>query len=91
MWPRWGPDGSTLLACGFDGTIYEYDVNGAGDTFRVGNSREIANGPSPSADGLAYDLHPDGSRVLIAGQDPTTRGEVSLLHLVTDWQKTLAR
>jgi serine/threonine protein kinase len=91
VWPRWGPDGSTLLACGFDGTIYEYDVNGAGDTFRVGSSREIGIGPGPSGEGLAYDLHPDGRRILIAGQDPTTRGEISLLHLVTDWQQTLAR
>jgi Tol biopolymer transport system component/tRNA A-37 threonylcarbamoyl transferase component Bud32 len=91
VWPRWNPDGTALLCAGFDGTVYEYDVDGTGDTFRIGNSREVAHGPQPSADGLPFDLHPGGTRILAAGQDPAARGEISLLHLVTDWQKTLAR
>ncbi|MDX2474635.1 MAG: protein kinase [Candidatus Krumholzibacteria bacterium] len=90
-YPKWNADGTELWTSGFDGSLIVYAVNGTGQTFRVGQARTVAPVSTPAGDGSFYDLHPDGIRVLQTGFDPAYHAEVSYLHLVTDWQRGLAR
>ena len=91
VYPKWNGDGTQLWHSRFNGDLYVHAVNGAGQTFRVGNAAQALTVYSPAASGCFYDLHPDGSRVLQTGPDPAFRAEVSHLHLVTDWKRGLAR
>ncbi len=90
-YPKWNADGTELWTSAFNGDLIVYSVDGTGQTFRVGQARTVAPVSSPAGDGAFYDLHPDGVRVLQTGFDPAYRAEVSYLHLVTDWQRGLAR
>jgi Tol biopolymer transport system component len=91
VWPQWSPDGSELLVSNFNGSILAYDVQTRGESFHVGSSRQVATAEAPSADGAVYSIHPDGERILRAGPDPTSQSFVSMIHLVTDWRRGLAR
>lgn len=91
VYPKWGPDGSELWVTPFDGRLRIYAVDGSGDTFRIGSHRKGPDLPAPDATGAYYDLHPDGKRLLQTGTDPAFRGEVSFVHLVTDWRRGLVQ
>jgi Tol biopolymer transport system component len=91
VYPKWNRDGTELWVVRFSGDLHAYDVDGAGQTFRVGKSRRTLKIASPEASGSFYDLHPDGKRILQTGADPSFRSEVSYLHLVTDWKRGLVQ
>jgi len=91
VWPAWSEDGSKLYCVTFDGALFEYDVDGSGETFNIGASRQVARTLVPSSEGIPYALHPDGDRVLQGGEDVGAESSISLLHMVTDWQRGLAR
>jgi Tol biopolymer transport system component len=91
VYPRWAAGGRELWVSPFDGKLRVYAVDGSGDTFRIGSHRRGAEVPGPDITGSYYDLHPDGRRLLQTGTDPTFRGEVSLVHLVTDWRRGLVQ
>ena len=86
-----GASGNELWVSTFNGQLVSYEVDGSGDTFRVGPSRNRAMVSPPDGEGSHYDLHPDGERLLQGGVDPEFRAEVSFLHLVTDWKRGLMR
>ena len=90
-YPEWNEDGTELWASSFNGTLLAYEVDGTGETFRVGGFTEMAVVTSPDGTGNHYDLHPDGERLVQAGPDPDFQRLVSHLHLVTDWKRGLMR
>jgi len=90
-YPKWNGDGTELWVSKFNGDLRVYAVNGTGQTFRVGNFTQTLTVSDPGGTGCFYDLHPDGNRILQTGADPEFRSKVSHLHLVTDWQRGLAR
>jgi serine/threonine-protein kinase len=90
-YPKWGPDGTKLWVSKFNGDLRAYEVDGSGQTFRVGKYTQPVTVSNPDGTGCFYDLHPDGERILQTGADPNFRSEVSHLHLVTDWRRGLAR
>ena len=73
----------------FSGDLRTYEVDGSGETFRVGAFSQSLKVTPPDQTGSFYCLHPDGQRILQTGIDPAFRAEVSYLHLVTDWQRGL--
>ena len=91
LYPRWSPDGERILAADFNGDLKVYDVDGTGPSFRVGAHRVVAEVGVPLRSGNAFDLHPDGQRVLQAVAVESENGRESLLELVTDWQRALVR
>ena len=91
VYPKWSADGKRLFVSLFSGQLRSYDVDGSGQTFRIGNGTPSITLTSPDASGSYYSLHPDGKRILQSGTDPTFRAEVSYLHLVTDWRRGLAQ
>jgi hypothetical protein len=91
VYPRWSHDGTELWVTRFSGDLRVYDVDGSGDTFRIGSFEDRATVPSPDATGCYYDLHPDGERIIQSSPDPAFRAEVSYLHLVTDWRRGLVQ
>jgi Tol biopolymer transport system component len=90
-YPKWNHDGSELWVSRFSGDLRSYEVDGSGNTFRIGNFTDRAQTPSLGADGCHYDLHPDGQRLIMAGPDPAFRAEVSYLHIVTNWKRGLVQ
>ena len=90
-YPLWNTEGTELWVGKFNGDLVVYSVDGSGQTFRVGSSRQTLTITSMDGDGNNYDLHPDGLRILQAGIDPAFRSKVSYLHLVTDWQRGLVQ
>ena len=91
VYPRWNHDGTELWVSPFGETLRAYEVDGSGQTFRVGTFRQTLTITAPDATGNYYGLHPDGLRILQSGTDPAFRAEVSFLHLVTDWQRGLVQ
>jgi Tol biopolymer transport system component len=91
VYPRWSPDGRTLYVQTFSGELLAFEVDGSGQTFRVGGSRRSLTVNAPDGSGSFYDVHPDGQRVLGTGPDPAFKAEVSYLHLVTDWRRGLVQ
>ncbi len=91
VYPKWAASGRELWVSPFDGKLRVYAVDGSGDTFRIGSHRRGGDVPGPDITGSYYDLHPDGKRLLQTGPDPTFRGEVSYVHLVTDWRRGLVQ
>ncbi len=91
VYPKWSPDGKELWVSRFSGELRVYEVDGSGDTFRVGNFRRSLTVTPPDGTGSYYDLHPDGKRIVQTGADPQFRSEVSYLHLVTDWKRGLVQ
>jgi Tol biopolymer transport system component len=91
VYPQWKSDGSELLVSNFNGSVTAFEVDIHGDSFHVGNSEQVGVTESPSSAGVAFSIHPDGRRILRAGADPTSQAEVSLIHLVSDWEQALAR
>ncbi|MEZ4387163.1 MAG: protein kinase [Candidatus Krumholzibacteriia bacterium] len=89
VYPKWSRDGTRLWVSRFSGELRSYEVDGSGQTFKVGPHRSEVTVASPEASGCFYDLHPDGLHLLQTGTDPSFRAEVSYLHLVTDWRRGL--
>ncbi len=91
VYPHWSHDGRSLFVSRFSGELRVYEVDGSGDTFRIGKFRKSVVVSPPDGTGCYYDLHPDGQRLLQTGADPAVRSEISYLHLVTDWRRGLAK
>jgi Tol biopolymer transport system component len=91
VYPKWSADGKQLWVVPFNGELRIYDVDGSGQTFRIGTYHVGPKVASPGGDGCFYDLHPDGQRLLQSGVDPAFRAQVSYLHLVTDWKRGLVQ
>jgi Tol biopolymer transport system component len=91
VYPRWNREGTELWVSRFNGELRVYEVDGTGDTFRVGAYRAGPTVSPPDGTGRYYDLHPDGKRILHTGVDPTYRAEVSFIRLVTDWKRGLVQ
>ena len=79
----WLPGGRTILYATLDRRLVRVDVDGSGESFRVGEEKTVFGGHTiPGLGGPA----PDGKRVLLA----VPQGGSSLeLHLVTHWQSLL--
>jgi len=91
VWPTWADEGATLYATRFDGTLLATSVDGNGDTFRVGASREGVRSAVPSGDGPSYSLAPDGGAVYQSAPESDGDSSISPIHLVTDWRRGLMR
>jgi Tol biopolymer transport system component len=91
VFPHWTPDGEHLWVSNFNGDLRVYEVDGSGDTFRVGSYRPSVTVTPPDATGCYYDLHPDGLRLLTSGNEATFSADISYLHLVTDWRRALVQ
>jgi serine/threonine protein kinase/Tol biopolymer transport system component len=90
VYPFWSPDGSSLLYLEFSGEVTRVPVDGSGATFRAGAPQEFARVNPPNAGGIHVSLHPDGERLLHVGGE-SAADETGYLHLVTDWQRGLAK
>ena len=91
VWPAWADDGTAIYAVGFDGTLHVTTVDGSGDTFRVGPSKQEIRSVVPSGEGPSFSLHPDGNFVYQSGPEFEQDSSMSPLHLVTDWRRGLMR
>ena len=91
VYPKWSPDGKELWVNAFNGTIKAFAVDGSGNTFQVGDEREVASCESPSNLGVAFDIYPDGKSILQAGRDQSKKQEAPFLHLVTNWKRGLVQ
>ena len=85
-WPRWGRDGKELLYLAPDDTLTVATVAGGASGFAVGAVRPMfATHPRPFArlDAYAYDVSPDGQRILI---NTLVEAKTSLaITLVVNW------
>ncbi len=91
VYPQWSPDGTKLWVIRFSGDLRAYEVDGSGQTFRIGQYTQTLRVEQPDDSGRNYDLAPDGKRLLHSGTDQAFRAEVSYLHLVTDWRRGLVQ
>lgn len=91
VYPVWKGDGTRLWTSTFNGDLGVFEVDGSGDTFRVGGVTRVATSFSADATGSYYDLEPGARRILSSGTDPSFRNEISFLHLVTDWRRGLVQ
>ena len=81
--PRWARGGRSIFYRRADNTTFaEVEVDGAGASFRVGKTRELALRAYQNWGSLSYDVSPDGRRLVVAspGGDST-----STMALVSDW------
>jgi serine/threonine protein kinase len=92
VWPQWQPDGSRLFVHAYGAKVVAYDVETGGSSFEFGSPVELMAVDELTPGGVPFDIHPDGNRIVHAGPDPgQARDGVSPIHLVTDWQRALAR
>ena len=92
IWPQWQPDGRRLFVQSYGGRMVAYDVETGGSSFRFGTPRDLMVSGELNSDGVPFDIHPDGKRVVYAGPDPSVSQEqVSPIHFVTDWRRILVR
>nr|MEE4266438.1 protein kinase [Candidatus Krumholzibacteria bacterium] len=77
VYPNWNSTGTELFVSRFNGDLRSFEVDGSGETFRVGKFRTLVNVDPPTEEGRNYDLHPDDTRILQAGIDPAFRAKVS--------------
>jgi eukaryotic-like serine/threonine-protein kinase len=91
VYPQWNAEGTRLYVSTFGQDILAYEVDTRGESLRVGGFTRAAISEPPNSLGVAYSLHPDGKRIVRSTLDAGGRGEVSLLHLVTDWRRGLGQ
>jgi hypothetical protein len=72
--------------------VVAFDVTTGGDSFRFGVPQELMTVDAIDSNGIPFDVHPDGKRIVHAGPDPKSNlDDISPIHLVTDWRRALAR
>ncbi len=92
FWPQWQADGTRLFVSNARDQVVVFDVDGTGETFRFGTEQQLMDTDNISGDGIPYAIHPDGTRLVHAGPDPSVAlQEYSPIHVVTDWRRGLAR
>jgi serine/threonine protein kinase/Tol biopolymer transport system component len=80
---HWLPGGRAILYTTLDERLVRVDVDGSGESLRVGEGKTIFGGRAiPGAGAIA----PDGKRLLVAVPQG---GSALKLHLVTDWRSLL--
>jgi Tol biopolymer transport system component len=61
--PRWGRDGKEIFYLSPEGQLMATEVRISGETVEVGATRSLFGG-IPTGNGYAYDISPDGQRIL---------------------------
>ena len=88
-WPRWSRDGSEIFYLSADGMLKATEVDGSGDTFRVGVTEELFE-LGAFDDGYDFDVTADGQRFLIVKRaTPEESGSERPVTLVLNWQNDL--
>jgi Tol biopolymer transport system component len=87
-YPRWRRDGREIFYVGSDATLMAAEVTAVGASFRVGTVRPLfkmaVGGPR-----YAYDVSPDGQRVLVNTIVETT--STAPITVVVNWPATMRR
>jgi len=91
VYPHWSADGTRILAQTLPGTVVAYEVDGTGETFRVGSSEVLVQAEASGPEGCTWSPHPDGVRLLEATTGDPDASRVSMVQLVTDWPQVLGR
>ncbi len=90
-WPRWKRDGSEIFYLTAAGTVMATQVDGSGDTFRVGATEELFE-LGPYNDGFDYDVTADGQRFLVIKQaEQNEQRNQQPMALVLNWQNDLRK
>ena len=88
-WPRWSRDGTEIFYLTSDGMLMATEVDGSGDTFRVGATEKLFE-LGPFDDGYDFDVAADGQRFLIVKKAETQAKEsLQPMTLVLNWQDDL--
>ena len=88
--PRWSPDGKTIYYLGSDGKVHAVEITAAGSSFRPGADRALFDIDFARFIGSDWDLHPDGSFVVLTG-DEAAEADGTLPVLVFNWFEELNR
>jgi Tol biopolymer transport system component len=92
VWPQWQPDGHRLFVHAYGAKVVAYKVQTGAISFRFESPEEFMTVDDLTPGGIPFAVHPDGKRIVHAGPDPgEVQDRVSPIHLVTDWQRALAR
>jgi dipeptidyl aminopeptidase/acylaminoacyl peptidase len=88
---RWGTDDQLFLVDP-NGGVQVAEVDGSGDTFRVGRIEDLFQGV-PTSGGFGVDISRDGQRLLVASidQDSGQSATMDPLTLVLEWTRDLER
>jgi len=91
LYARWGSD-EELFMMGPTGVLQVADVDGSGDTFRIGPIRKVGEFSVQSL-GFDFDLSADGQRLLVASvlEEEGQGAKMDPLTLVLGWTADLAR
>jgi eukaryotic-like serine/threonine-protein kinase len=88
-WPRWRSDGKEIFYLTAEGKLMATQVDGSGDTFKVGATQELFE-LGPYNDGFDYDVTADGQRFLIVKQaEQKEHQNQQPMTLVLNWQNDL--
>ena len=88
--PVWRADGRELFYVTDDNTYMAAEVDGNGDTFRVGEVVELFEGPPmPTRISYGYDVTADGERLLVIDTPPPEA--LPPLSLVVNWPAGIKR
>jgi dipeptidyl aminopeptidase/acylaminoacyl peptidase len=85
--PKWRADGRELFFLRPDGTLIAAEVEGAGDTFSVGETRALFSWTQPSGYGWPFGVTADGQRFLVNRSLSNT--EAAPLTIVLNWAADL--
>jgi Tol biopolymer transport system component len=83
VYPEWRADGGEIVYSDFAGGLIAVEVDGSGETFRVGAAEPLFASRPPEAGGSFYTVSTDNQRFLVipdANQQADT-----LLNLVVNW------
>ncbi len=85
---RWSPDGRELFFRAPNGSLWAVEVDGSGDSFVVGEMKELFSWVRPPGFRPSFDVGPDGKSFLI--NRAVDQGRAEPLTLVLNWDAELA-
>ena len=86
--PRWSADGKELFFLSHDDDIMVAEIDGSGETFRVGEIKKLFHIQASRPGGI-YNVFSDGQRFLVNTRASTE--EVNSVVLVRNWQEELKK
>ncbi len=92
VWPQWQANGEKLYVHGYGNEVVVYDVETSGESFQFSDPKTLLTVSGLTPDGIPFDVHPDGERIIHAGSNNEGRdAEISPIHFVTDWRRALLK